>query len=378
MAPHLSGLGGNPSSMHVLGRAARAAVDEARAHVAALIGATPEEIVFTSGGTEADSLAVLGTPGLRGPGGRVVTSAIEHPAVLEACKVLAGTGTRVDLVGVDADGVVDVDALTRLLDEGPAMGLVSVMTANNVVGTVQPVAAVAAVCRERGVRVHTDAVQAGGHLPLNVDDLGVDLLSLSAHKLHGPQGIGALYVRGGAEQTPLDAVLPGGGQEGGLRSGTENVAAIVGFGEAARLALVEGAVTRRRLVELRDRIIDRITGDDGRGGLVPGGAYLLGHRWMRLPGHVCLGLSGLEGEAIKVLLALDEAGFCVSSGSACSVGHSGPSHVLQAMGLDPIRARGSLRVTLGRFTTAAQVDAFLDALPRVVAQLRPLTSAALR
>jgi cysteine desulfurase len=258
---------------------------------------------------------------------------------------------------------VDPAALQSALR--PETKLVSIMAANNVVGTVQPVSELARVAHGHGTLFHTDAVQAVGKIPLNVRETPIDLLSISAHKLHGPKGVGALYIRKGVKIEPL---VHGGGQERGLRSATENVAGIVGLGCAAELARTEMSTENVRLVGLRERIIDTVKKT------IPG-VYLIGHPTQRLPGHICLGLAGLEGEAIKLLLAMDEAGIAVSSGSACSAHHAGePSHILVAMGFDPVRARGSLRITLGRFNTDEEVDRFLEILPKAVASLRPMTT----
>jgi cysteine desulfurase len=241
------------------------------------------------------------------------------------------------------------------------------MAANNVTGAIQPIEELGRISRRHGAVFHTDAVQAFGKIPLDVRRLPVDLLSLSAHKLHGPKGVGALYVRGGVSLTPI---LHGGGQEGGLRSSTENLAGIVGLGAAAELARTEMAAEAARLVQIRDRLIDTITT------MIPN-AYLIGDRYRRLPGHICLGFAGREGEAIKLLLELDSLGVAVSSGSACSSHQAGqPSHVLEAMGFDAPRARGSLRITLGRFNTHHEAERFLELLPRAVASLRPLGSLA--
>jgi cysteine desulfurase len=361
MRPFLEEVFGNPSSLHRAGREARAAVEAARADVAALVGADPAEIVFTGSGTEADNLALAGAFEKDEARRHFVASAIEHPAVLETLRYLEGRGATVTLVRPDPDGLVSPEDIVSALR--PDTRLVSVMAANNVVGTLQPVRDVGRLCRERGVLFHTDAVQAAGKMPLDVRSDGIDLLSLSAHKLHGPKGVGALFVRKGVTLAP---VVHGGGQERGLRSATENVAGIVGFGRAAALASASRAGEAARLVRLRDRLLD------GLAGSVPS-VRLLGHRFRRLPGHLCLALDGQEGETIKLLLALDEAGIAVSTGSACSASHaSQPSHVLVAMGKDPIRARGSLRLTLGRFNTEAEVDRFLAVFPGIVASLRPV------
>jgi cysteine desulfurase len=360
--PYLNGLWGNPSSLHQEGRVAREAVEAARAQVAALLGAEAGEIVFTGSGTEADNMALWGVvSAAESQPCHVVTSAIEHPAVLECCSGLRRLGVEATLLPVSGDGIVDPADLRRAIR--PDTRLVSVMAANNVLGTLQPVAELAGVARANGILFHTDAVQAAGKIPLDVRSLPIDLLSLSAHKLHGPKGVGALYVRKGVKLTPL---LAGGGQEKGLRSGTENVAGIVGLGRAAEIARTEMAAEAARLVRIRDFLIESIQE-------LIGNAYFIGHRYRRLPGHVCLGFDGMEGEAIKLLLKLDEMGIAISSGSACSANHAGqPSHVLQAIGLNPIQARGSLRITLGRFNTMEEARRLVEVLPAVVSSLRPM------
>ncbi len=364
MQPFLDGAFGNPSSLHWAGREARAAVDRARQQVAGLFSAQPKEVVFTASGTEADNMALIGV--IEASGQRpthLITSAVEHPAILETCRYLERRGVDVTYLPVDGDGQIEpYDLITALR---PTTRLVSIMAANNVVGTVQPISELSRITHEHGALFHTDAVQAAGKIPLNLQTQQIDLLSLSAHKLHGPKGVGALVVRDG---TPLAPLVHGGGQERGLRSATENVAGIVGLGKAAEIARKEMATEAARLVHLRDRLIDALQA------LLPN-AYLIGHRYRRLPGHVCLGLAGQEGEAIKLLLALDEAGIAISTGSACSAHHgSEPSYILRAMGFDVIRARGSLRITLGRFNTEPEVERFLAVFPRVAAQLRPITT----
>jgi cysteine desulfurase len=363
MRPWLGQRWGNPSSLYTEGREARQAVDAARRQVASLLGAEPGELVFTSGGTESDNLAIAGVMVAAGlQGSHLITSAIEHPAVLECAGWLERCGAEWTRLPVDGDGLVDPDALRRALR--PNTRLVSVMAANNVVSTIQPIRELGAIARQHGALFHTDAVQAVGKLALDVRKLPIDLLSLSGHKLHGPQGIGALFVRDGIR---LEPVVRGGGQERGLRSGTENVAGIVGLGRAAELAAADTAEEAARLVQLRDHLIDTVFET------IPN-AYLVGDRYRRLPGHVCLGFAGLEGEAIRLLLGLDQQGISLSSGSACSATHAGrPSHVLEAMGYDPLRARGSLRISLGRFNTRDEVDRFLQILPAAVAALRPMS-----
>jgi len=360
----LSGGLANPSSLHAEGRAARAAVEAARTAVMELVGATGG-VVFTSGGTEADNLALIGTALSDGPHPpHVITSAIEHPAITATCRWLATRcGVAVTTLPVTADGLVEPAVLADALR--PETRLVSIMAANNVVGTLQPIRALAAVAHEHGALFHTDAVQAVGRVPIDMARDGIDLLSLSAHKFHGPTGIGALAFNTGVV---LDPVLHGGGQERGLRSGTENLPGIVCLGAAARIAMESREADAPRLVRLRDRLIDGVLG------AIPN-AYLIGHRYRRLPGHACFGFAGLEGEAIKLMLALDEADVAVSTGSACSAHKAQePSSVLTAMGYDPFRARGALRVTLGRFNTDDEVDRFLALLPEVVRRLRPITT----
>jgi cysteine desulfurase len=364
MLPYLGALFGNPSSLHRIGRKAKGAVDEARQQVSSLLGAQPSEIVFTASGTEATNLALFGVMVPEGvPGGHMITSEIEHPAVLETCRSLERRGVQLTYLPVEPAGIVAPEALAAALRADTR--LVSIMLANNVVGTIQPVAELCRLAHHAGALFHTDAVQAAGKVPLDVRAMQFDLLSLSAHKLHGPQGVGALFVRSGLSLAPI---VYGGGQERGLRSATENVAGIVGMGAAAAIAQQQRGAEAARLVAMSDRIIDTLPKQ------VPN-VYLIGDRYRRLPGHVCVGLAGQEGEAIKLLLALDDRGIAVSSGSACSAHHRGePSHVLRAMGFDPIASRGSLRISLGRFTTDREIDVFLDAFPSVAATLRSLSA----
>ena len=363
MEPYLNGVFGNPSSLHWAGRQAHDAVEAGRREVAALLGARPTEIVFTASGTESDNLAVLGALGaMQGPA-HVITSAFEHPAVLEPCRFLERRGVEVTYLPVSSDGIVAPETLAAALR--PTTRLVSVMAANNVVGTVQPMTELAALAHEAGALFHTDAVQAAGKLPLSVDRSAVDLLSLSAHKLHGPKGIGALYVRSGVELSPI---VYGGGQERGLRSATENVAGIVGFGQATLLARAEMGEESARLVGLRDRVLAAVLSEIDN-------AYLIGHPYQRLPGYLCFGFSGQEADAIRLLFELDDAGIAVSSGSACSAHNAGePSYVLTAMGFDTIRARGSLRISMGRFTSDDDIDQLLTALPKAAESLKSIAT----
>jgi cysteine desulfurase len=362
MQPFQQGICGNPSSMYSEGREAYQAVESAREQVALLLNANPREVVFTACGTESDNTA-LGIVELFEGKSHIVTSAFEHPAIMETCKHLERRGIAVTHVLPDSDGIVQPEALAKALR--PETRLVSIMAAQNVVGTIQPIADLARIARDHGAIFHTDAVQAVGKLPIDMPRDGIDLLSLSAHKLNGPKGVGVLIVR---EGIPFHPFLRGGGQENGRRSGTENVAGIVGLGKAAEIARAEMTQETTRLVRLREKLI---TGVEA----ITPHAYIIGHRYRRLPGHICLGFHELEGQAIKLLLSLDEQGISVSTGSACSALHAGePSYVLTAMGFDPVRARGSLRITLGRFNTEDDVEFFLTVLPEALAGLKPITS----
>jgi cysteine desulfurase len=364
MLPFYEANFGNPSSLHWAGQQAKQAIDEGRRQVAELFHAIPDEIVFTASGTESDNMVLVGVASqYKAQDCHIITSSFEHPAILETCKYLERLGYAISYLPVSSEGIVYPEALLSALR--PNTRLVSVMAANNVVGTLQPIAELAKITKAHGALFHTDAVQAVGKIPLLMDAIPVDFLSLSAHKLHGPKGIGALYIRRGVIIEPL---IHGGGQERGIRSATENVAAIAGLGKAAEIARLEMRDEAARLVKLRDRIIESIQTQ------IPN-AYLIGHRYKRLPGHICLGFAGQEGEAIHLLLSLNEAGIAISTGSACSSHHAGqPSYILVAMGMDPVRARGSLRITLGRFNTEAEVDEFLNVLPRLVDEMRPVTS----
>ncbi|WP_345710909.1 cysteine desulfurase family protein, partial [Kineococcus glutinatus] len=323
--PYQTQVFGNPSSAHEVGRAAKAGLDAARERLAGVLGCRPGEVVFTAGGTEADNLAVAGIATATPRGRHLVTTAIEHPAVLETCRALQRNGFALDVVGVDADGLVDLDELASVLREDTS--LCSVMYANNEVGTVQPVREVAELCRARGVPLHVDAVQAAAHLPLRVDELGVDALTVSAHKLGGPRGAGALFVRGAV---PLEPVLHGGGQERGRRSGTVDVAGAVGTATALQRAQAVLPAEAERLAALRDRLVEGVLA------AVPT-APLTGHRTHRLPGHASFCFAGVGGEL--VLQELEAVGVVCSSGSACAADSDDASHVLLAMGLDADLAR---------------------------------------
>jgi cysteine desulfurase len=364
MRPYYEATFGNPSSMHDTGQQAKQGIVNGRKQVADLFHASPDEIVFTASGTEADNMVLIGVATQYKPQDcHIITSSFEHPAILETCKYLEKLGYPISYLPVSSDGIVQPESLKQALQ--PNTRLVSVMAANNVVGTLQPIGELARITKEHGALFHTDAVQAVGKIPLHMDAIPVDFISMSAHKLHGPKGIGALYIRRGVTILPL---IHGGGQERGIRSATENVAGIVGFGKAAAIAGSEMSAEASRLVSLRDRIIAGVQHQ------IPN-AYLIGHPYKRLPGHICLGFAGQEGEAMHLMLALNEEGIAVSTGSACSAQHGGqPSYILMAMGMDAVRSRGSLRITLGRFNTNLEADTFLEVLPRLTENLRHITS----
>lgn len=366
MEPCLAGAFGNPSSQHAFGRAARDCLDAARDLVARCLNAHAGEITFTSGGTEADNLAITGaarSARSRGAGTHVIVSAVEHHAVLHAALALADDGFSISLAPVDRHGRVDPEDARRLLR--PDTVLVSVMAANNEVGTLQPIAEIGALCREHGVPLHTDAVQAAGLIHLDVDRLPVDLLSLSAHKFYGPKGIGALYVRAGTELAPI---LRGGAQERERRAGTEAVAAACGMAAALELAVAERPVEAPRLADLRDRLAQGLRGAIDR-------TWLNGPESSeRLPGIANIAFEGIDAEAL--LIALDLAGVAAAAGAACSSGALEPSHVLAAMGLPAERLNGSVRFSLGRGTTGAEIDAVLNLIPAIVRRLRRRTGAA--
>jgi len=359
MLPYLTEHHGNPSSIHGSGRRARLGLDEARETVARIVGAKPREIVFTGSGTEADNLAIKGAAWANSARGRrVVTSSVEHKAVLHACAVLERNGFEITYLPVDRYGRVDPADVAAAITEHTT--LVSVMYANNEVGTVQPIQEIGSVCRERRVLFHVDAVQAAPFLSLDVDDLQADLLSLSAHKLGGPKGAGALFVRQGTALLPQ---LSGGSQERQRRAGTENVAGVAGFARA--LDLVQADANAReeenaRQAALRDRLVDGL--------LALAAVELTGHPAERLPNNASFLIEDVEGG--DLVAALDLEGIEASTGSACTTGSVDPSHVLLAMGIDEARAHGSLRLTLGRETTTDDVDRMLDVAPRVIERLR--------
>ena len=362
MAQALRDTWGNASSIHHFGQQAKAALDLARGEVGGLIGADASEIVFTAGGTESDNLAIRGAAEAMEPSGRkhLVTSAIEHEAVLNTMKALLRRGWRVTIVPVDASGIVSVDRMREAITDDTA--LVSVMHANNEIGTIQPIAEIAAIAHERGALFHTDAVQSAGKIAVDVKALGVDMLSIAGHKFYGPKGAGALWVKRGVR---LISPITGGKQERSRRAGTENVPALVGLGAAATIAARKWQTEGPRLAALRDRleagILSSIHGSDRNGAATP-----------RVPNTANVSIDRVESESM--LIGLDLAGIAVSSGSACSSGTLEPSHVLKAMGLPHARTLGSIRFSLGAANTDADVDRVLEALPPLVEKLRSLTA----
>jgi cysteine desulfurase len=358
MRPFLEGGVGNPSAPHSLGLEARASLDGARAKVARLFGGAPAGVIFTASATEANNLAIRGLA-QRAGGRHVVTTAVEHVSILNACRHLEKRGFAVTYLPVDGDGFVDPDAVRDALRSDTA--LLSMMAANGEIGTLQPLREVGRIAREHAVPLHVDAVGAAGRVPLSVDDCAIDLLTVSSNDLYGPPGAGALWVRG---DVPLGPIVFGGGQEGGYRAGTENLPAIVGMGVAAELARSEGTAEGTRLATLRDRLLDGLLDAVPRARRTgPGGDA-------RLPHHASVVVPGVKADA--VLLELDLRGVAASTGSACNMASGEPSHVLRAIGCGREEAEGSLCFTLGRWTTAAEIDVVLDAVPAVVERLRRL------
>jgi len=360
MLPYFTESFGNPSSIHSYGQEAKDAIERARGKVAALIGAKSEEIVFTGSGTEADNFAVKGVALSRqAKGNHIITSSIEHHAVLETCKFLEKQGFSVTYLPVDGYGLVDPTDVKKTITKRTI--LVSIMHANNECGTIEPIAEIGNIARGAEIYFHTDAVQTVGHIPLDVNKSKVDLLSISAHKLYGPKGVGALYIRKG---TRISSFMHGGNQERGRRASTENVPGIVGFGKAVEIAQQEMPEEARKLTALRDRLIE---------GILEGIEYtqLNGHPVKRLPNNVNVSINYVEGESI--LLNLDLDGICASTGSACSSADLEPSHVLVAMGLPHLQAHSSLRFTLGKWTTEEEMNKVLDVLPGIISKLRAMS-----
>ncbi len=365
MLPYFSENFGNASSLHSFGRKAKDAMEAARQKVADLIGAHEEEIIFTAGGTESDNIAIKGVTlkkkkyNVDSHGPNIITSAIEHPAVLETCKYLETQGFKVEYLPVDRYGMVSVTDVKNAI--GKNTFLISIMHANNDIGTIEPIKEIGKLAGERNILFHTDAVQTVGKVPIDVDKMNIDLLSISSHKIYGPKGAGALYIRKGVK---LEGFTHGGGHEKGLRSSTENIPGIVGLGKACELAKERMPQDNKHLTELRDELIKNILNNIEE-------SYLDGHPTNRLPNNAHFRFTGIEGESL--VLALDEKGIAVSTGSACSSKKLTPSHVLLAIGLTRVEAHGSLRLTLGRGNTKEDVEYVANILPDIVKRLRDIS-----
>jgi cysteine desulfurase len=360
MQPYFDKKYGNASSLHSFGREARDAIENARQKIAKIINAEPEEIIFTSGGTESDNMAIkeISFPHMRTGKNEIITSKIEHDAVLESCRMLEKLGFNVKYADVSKEGLVDLETIKKLIT--PKTFLVSIMHANNEIGTIQPIEEIAKICRQKGIYFHTDAVQTFCKEKIDVKKMNIDLLSASAHKIYGPKGAGFLFIRKG---TKIDALIHGGGHEFGLRSGTENVPGIVGFAKAAELANQEMNSENSRLKKLRDKLISELL-------KIPG-SQLNGSSVKRLSNNVNVSFYAVEGESI--LLNLDEKGIAASTGSACSSRSLEPSHVLLALGKSHIQAHGSLRFSFGRLNTEKEVNYLLAVLPKIIEDLRKIS-----
>ena len=357
MIPYFTEYYGNPSSLYSVGRQTAVAVNEAREKVAGLLGCKPTEIYFTSGGSESDNMAIRGIASKKGKG-HIITTKIEHHAVLHTVQDLEKQGFEATYLDVDSEGIISLDELKNAIREDTI--LITVMFANNEIGTIQPIKEIGEIAKAHKIPFHTDAVQAAGHIHINVEEMNIDMLSLSAHKFGGPKGVGALYVKRGLAPKTL---ITGGGQERGKRAGTENIAGIVGTAEALSLAVSEIDAETKRLTALRDKLIDGIL-------KIPY-TRLNGSRTNRLPSNVNISVEYIEGESL--ILMLDLKGICASSGSACTTGSLDPSHVLLALGLTHEVAHGSLRLSLGHDNTEADVDYILETLPQVVERLRAMS-----
>jgi cysteine desulfurase len=360
MEPYLTKEFGNPSSIHHFGKQARIAIEEAREKIAKALGAKNEEIIFTSGGTESNNMALKGVAyALSDKGKHIITSSIEHHAILEPCHFLEKLGFEITYLPVDKEGFIDPDSLRKAIRKDTI--LISIMHANNEIGTIEPIEELTKIAKEYEIYFHTDAVQTVGHIPVNVDKLGVDLLSISAHKFYGPKGIGALYIRKGTKIHPL---IHGGEQEQRKRAGTENVAGIVGMGKAIEISILELDNERERLINLRDYFIKEVEKRIEE-------VYLNGPREIRLPNNINFSFAYIEGESI--LLNLDLEGIAVSTGSACSSASLEPSHVLSAIGLPIELAHSAVRFTLGHYTTKEDLDYTLEVLEKTVKRLRDIS-----
>jgi len=365
MMPYLTNKYGNASSLHSVGTSSKEVLENCRGQIAGYINANPDELVFTSSGTESNNLAIKGIAfANRTKGNHIIVSSIEHDCVLNACKWLETQGFYITYLPVNSDGFVSIDEMKKHIN--PKTILVSMMHGNNEIGTIQNLEEIGKICREQGILFHSDACQSFGKVPVDVQRMNLDLLTINSHKIYGPKGVGGLFIRKGIKITPW---LHGGGQEFGIRSSTENIAGIVGFAKAAELCITNFNKEIPRLTQLRDKTIAAILDNID-------GAYLNGHPTKRLANNINICIQGLEGETIRLLLLLDEAGIAVSAGSACSSNDktASASHVLQAIGLNQFEARGSIRISLGRFNTEADVDTFIDALKQSILKLNPIFS----
>jgi cysteine desulfurase len=365
MLPYFSDVYGNASSLHEFGTQAKEILDRSRTQIAGYLGAEPDEIIFTSGGTESNNLALKGIAfANRDKGNHIIVSAIEHDCVLNTSKWLEEQGFFVTYLPVDNTGLVDLEMLKKTIN--PKTILVSVMYANNEIGTIEPIYEIGKICRQNNVYFHSDACQSFGKIPIDVNKDNLDLLTINSHKIYGPKGIGALYIRKGIRIAPL---LHGGGQEGGVRSSTENIPGIIGFTTAAGLCFEEMNAETQRLRNLRKELTDYLFSNYDN-------IYINGHNEKRLPGHLSFSFHGLEGETIRLLLLLDEMGIAVSAGSACSSNDKthNASHVLQAIGLNPFEARGAIRLSFGRFSTEKELEVFKVALKKVTGSLTSIFS----
>ncbi|MDY6964592.1 MAG: cysteine desulfurase NifS [Halobacteriota archaeon] len=357
MIPFFSKHYGNASSLHSLGRKAHEALEKSRQNVSGLISADADEVIFTAGGTESDNIAIKGIA-YKKKKGHIITSSIEHPAVLETCRYLEKQGFDVTYLGVDQFGMISLDDLKEAIRDDTI--LITIMHANNEIGTIEPISEIGKIAKENDIVFHTDAVQSVGKVPIDCDKMGIDLLSISSHKIHGPKGVGALYVRKGVK---LEPIIHGGGHEKGIRSSTENIAGIMGLGKACELAKINMEENISYLTKIRDKLIDGVLKIEE--------SYLNGHPTNRLPNNAHFRFSAIEGESL--LLSLDEEGIAASTGSACSSKKLAASHVLMAIGLSEVDAHGSLRLTLSRKNTNEDVDYVLEVLPEVVERLRQMS-----
>ena len=364
MMPYLTESYGNASSLHYLGTSAKQAINKARHTISKYINAKPEEIVFTSSGTEANNMALKGIAfANRAKGNHIIVSSIEHDCVLNTCRWLETQGFFVTYLPVDKMGFIDLDSLDKCINKKTI--LVSVMHANNEIGTINPIEKIGLICKEKNVYFHTDACQSFGKIPIDVIKDNIDLLTINSHKIYGPKGAAALFIK---DKTTIQPILHGGGQENNMRSSTENIPAIVGFAKAAEISFIDFDNETNHLIQLRNKVIKRL-GEEVEG------IYFNGDLLQRLPNNINFCISGLEGEGIRLLLLMDEEGIALSAGSACSNNSGGnPSHVLQAIGLNQFEARGSVRISFGRFNTNEEIDLFLNILINNIKKLNSIFS----